>query len=79
MNHPIGVYEQLKKTKTVKDKEQELLKEGMIKLIQEYPGDLKDIMVTFIRKDDEADVYWKVLNNKEARKVLAAIDRGLVI
>jgi len=79
MNHSIGVYEQLKKTKTVKDKEQELLKDGMIKLIQEYPGDLKDIMVTFIRKDDEADVYWKVLNNKEARKVLAAIDRGLVI
>ena len=78
MNHSIGVYEQLKKTKTVKDKEQELLKEGMIKLIQEYPGDLKDIVVVFVRKDFEVDVYWKS-SYKDFRKILATVDRGITL
>ena len=53
------------------------LKTDLGSLLYEYDGDLQDIMLIFVRKDQEVDVFWTNLPQRKVRKVLSAIDRGL--
>ncbi|MCD4785353.1 MAG: hypothetical protein K8T10_16160 [Candidatus Eremiobacteraeota bacterium] len=53
------------------------LKTDLSSLLDEYEGDLQDIMLIFVRNDWEVDVFWTNLPQKKVRKVLSAIDRGV--
>lgn len=53
------------------------MKDDMVRIINDYPEDIRDIVVIFITDKWEVDAYWRYLSKDKMHKVLVNVDKGI--